>query len=82
MHNRTSYHTIYVCDLCEMLGAYRANSIDTHDGNVQLNIQWTKDRGWSCYTAPTLIGCINKVWTQDVMLTLSKRSLDNKAAPI
>lgn len=76
MHNRTSYHTIQVSDLSEMLGAHNVTSVDTSDGNVQLNIKWTKDRGWSCYTAPTLIGCMNKVWTQTVMLESLKSSLD------
>ena len=51
-----------------MIGAYRVVSCDTQDGNVQLGIQWTKDRGWSCFTAPTLIGCMTQVWTQAVML--------------
>lgn len=68
MHTRDSYHSLEVWDLQEALGAYRINSCDTQDGQVQLNIKWHPDRGWSCFIAPTLIGCINKVWTQAVML--------------
>lgn len=77
MHDRESYHKIEPEDIAQMVGAYRASSVDTQDGQVQLGIQWTRDRGWSIYIAPTLIGCMTKVWNQEVMLLSLKTRLDN-----
>lgn len=59
---------VHASDIQEMLGAYRANYTLTPGGDIQLNIQYTQDSGWRCYTAPTLIGALNQLWTHKVML--------------
>lgn len=55
--------------IVEKAGAYRAHHCKTQGGRVQLNIQWTKARGWSCYTCSTLEEALDQMWSQQNMVT-------------
>ena len=55
--------------IVQKAGAFRANHCTLHNGRVQLNIQWTAARGWSCYTADTLDEAMDEMWSQQNMVT-------------
>ena len=48
-------------------GAFSANACASGNG-VQLNVKWSKDRGWSCYTAETLDDALDQMWRESHML--------------
>lgn len=49
-------------------GAQSANIGVREDGKVQLNVKWSKDRGWSCYTAENFDAAVAQLWAQQHMV--------------
>lgn len=55
-------------DLTLKYGAANANVVLTSNGRTQLNVRWSKGRGWSCYTADSYEMAVAQLWTELAMV--------------
>ena len=56
--------------------ALRATTYMTPQGEVQLNIRWSADRGWSVYIAPSLTDAVAKAWQEEMVVAKVKGQIE------
>lgn len=71
-----------VSDFITVYGAYAANSCRTKDGQVQLNVKWSRDRGWTVFIADTLDAAADKLWNAEYIVNRNKEEYTHADAEV